>query len=247
MSNGGSELDRARIAALRDLARRLDDEVSQEVLDGGGTTTRLRLLGEGIEAILAGIETLEPLAKRSVWNLQPQFYFDPEDPGLELNDRSRARGLELGLVTTQESVRRNPLLSSVIPQARVGPVFTQAILVDESLAVLAGPRTEAGAATAWTTTDRELVRLVGEVWTQTLALSRPVGSGEPRLNRRQVEVACLIACGETDRSVSRRLDISLRTVERDVRTILDLLGARSRTEAVLTMRGRVFPDGRSPS
>jgi DNA-binding NarL/FixJ family response regulator len=44
--------------------------------------------------------------------------------------------------------------------------------------------------------------------------------------------------GAKDQSIARALGTSPRTVERDIRTVLSELGASSRTEAVLLMRGR---------
>lgn len=232
------------VTRLRELGRALDDEVAREVLASGGTTDRLRLLGEGVVAITRGLARLEPKARRSVWNLQPQMLFDPEDPAFDATDRSRERGLDLALVTTAESARRNPLLGSIYSVTRIGPVFTQAILVDDTLAVVSGPRSAAGAATAWTTVHPALVGRVREIWHATVALSQPLlPDGVPPLDRRQLQVACLLACGETDGSMARRLGVSLRTVERDVRSVLDFLGARSRTEAVLVMRGRGINGG----
>lgn len=232
------------LTRLRELGRALDDAVAREVLESEGTSRRLRLLGEGIAEITRGLARIEPKARRSVWNLQPQLLFDPEDPGFDSTDRSRERGLDLRGVTTPDSARRNPLLGSIYPEMWVGPVFTQAILVDDTLAVVGGPRAASGAVTAWTTVDPTLVGLLREIWQATLALAKPLlPDGEPPLDRRQLAVACLLACGETDQAMARRLDVSLRTVERDVRSVLDFLGARSRTEAVLVMRGRGINGG----
>ena len=236
--------DEQDVRRLRQLGRDLDDLVADEVLSEGGTTKRLTLLGEGTAAILAGFEQLERATRESVWNLQPLMFFDPEDPGIELNDRSEARGIELAFVTTPNSVRLNPLLGSLYPVTRVGPVFTQVLVVDDRLAVLGGPRAESGAATAWTTTDEDLLGRVREIWHLTVALSEPlVTPGDRLLDRRQLRVACLLAQGETDQAMARRLEVSLRTVEREVRTVLDFLGARSRTEAVLQMSGRGVQGG----
>ena len=79
-----------------------------------------------------------------------------------------------------------------------------------------------------------------EIWERTRALSSPVlGPDEtPGLSKRQLEVARLLATGAKDQTIARQLDMSARTVERDVRAILEELGARSRTEAVLAMSGR---------
>jgi DNA-binding CsgD family transcriptional regulator len=229
--------EQSAVRRLRRLCRALDDEVADEVLEQG--SARLRLLGEGVPAIVAGLARLAPRATRSVWNLQPQYAFDPADQGFELTDAARARGLDLTLVTTPVSARRNPLLGSIHPETRVGPVFTQGLLVDDRLMVVGGPRSAAGAATAWTSVDPELVSRMREIWELTVQLSEPlVREDTPVLDRRRLEVACLIARGETDQAMARRLEVSLRTVERDVQAVLQFLGARGRAEAVLVMRGR---------
>lgn len=225
------------VAGIRERSARLEAEVAREALSG--TPDRLHLLGEGTAAIMAGLVRLEPLARESVCNLQPEVPFDPEDPGLELTDRSVRRGLRMELITTQVAAEQNPLLGSTHPHTRIGPVFAKALLVDDRVAVLAGPRTASGAVTAWTSRDPFYVDQVRALWAATLPLSRPlVAEGVPTLDRRQVQVARRVACGETDATIARELGISVRTVERDVRATLAFLGARTRAEAVLVMRGR---------
>lgn len=106
--------------------------------------------------------------------------------------------------------------------------------------LIEGLDTADGEPTAWLTDRMDFVVPVLEVWHRTFELSTPVlAPGEdPPLSRRQLQVARLLATGEKDQSIARRLDMSARTVERDVRTILEVLGARSRTDAVLAMSGR---------
>jgi DNA-binding NarL/FixJ family response regulator len=85
-----------------------------------------------------------------------------------------------------------------------------------------------------------VVRAVIDHWHATRALSEPIlpPGAEPPLSERQLEVCRLLAIGEKDQVIARTLGTSARTVEREVRTILNELGATSRTEAVLLMRGR---------
>ncbi|WP_246456456.1 helix-turn-helix transcriptional regulator [Nocardioides mesophilus] len=176
--------------------------------------------------------------------MQPQFAFDPSDPSFELDERSRARGLQMSMITTPETVRRHPLLSSAEPGVLVGPLFTQAMLIDDLLAVVGGPRDVDGAITAWTSTDPAVVGLVRRIWDHAESLATPINpDGVPPLNRRQVLVARRITLGDTDRAIARALGVSLRTVERDASALLALLGARNRAEAVLLMQGRGSPRG----
>lgn len=231
---------------VRDL-RTLADTVRETLADAsrGPDGGDLRQL-VGMRRILAELARLEPRARRSVWNMQPRIQFDPEDVGRTLTDDSRARGLDLALITRPATLDSHPLLPSLYPSTRVGPVFLRALIVDQARVLIEGLDTADGEVTAWVTGRKDLVVPALEVWERTLALSTPVlAPGEkPPLTRRQVEVARLLALGEKDQSIARQLDMSARTVERDVHVILAELGARSRAEAVLAMTGRGTGRGR---
>ncbi|MDN4598224.1 helix-turn-helix transcriptional regulator [Leifsonia virtsii] len=56
------------------------------------------------------------------------------------------------------------------------------------------------------------------------------------LTPRETEVASLVADGETNRSIARRLFVSIRTVETHVQNALVKLGLRSRTELAVWFR-----------
>jgi DNA-binding NarL/FixJ family response regulator len=114
------------------------------------------------------------------------------------------------------------------------------MVVDESRLIVEGPDTADGDRTAWYTTRPDVLAAVLELWHDTYALSHPIlppGQAAP-LSERQLEVARLMCVGAKDQSIARALGTSPRTVERDIRTVLSELGASSRTEAVLLMRGR---------
>lgn len=71
----------------------------------------------------------------------------------------------------------------------------------------------------------------------------PSGRGRVRLTARQREVAALLTRGHSNREIGSSLEISERTVERHVQTIMRRLDARSRTEAaVLLATGRTERD-----
>jgi DNA-binding CsgD family transcriptional regulator len=59
--------------------------------------------------------------------------------------------------------------------------------------------------------------------------ARAGAPGAPQLSRRQMEVARLVAEGETNRSIAGRLNISEHTVEHHLSTIFARLGLRSRS------------------
>lgn len=194
----------------------------------------------GMSEIAACLTRLEPTARRTVWNMQPRVHYDPHDPGPALTEASERRGVETVLITRPATLLSNPLLPSLHPTTRTGPVFLRALVVDEARVLVEGLDTAAGEPTAWLTDRMDFVVPVLEIWARTRAMSTPVlGPGEsPGLSKRQIEVARLLATGQKDQAIARQLDMSARTVERDVRAILEELGARSRTEAVLAMSGR---------
>ena len=194
----------------------------------------------GMAEIAGCLTRLEPSAQRTVWNMQPRVHYDPHDPGPALTEASQRRGVETILVTRPATLLANPLLRSLYPTTRTGPVFLRALVVDEARVLVEGLDTADGEPTAWLTDRMDFVVPVLEIWERTRAMSSPVlGPGEsPGLSKRQLEVARLLATGAKDQAIARQLDMSARTVERDVRAILEELGARSRTEAVLAMSGR---------
>jgi DNA-binding NarL/FixJ family response regulator len=56
--------------------------------------------------------------------------------------------------------------------------------------------------------------------------------GRESLTQREAEVLGLLACGECNKSIARRLDIAIGTVKAHVKSIMDKLDADSRTQAV---------------
>lgn len=200
----------------------------------------------GLHRIAASLARLEPSSRSSVWNMAPRMQYDPEDPGPALSEDTRGRGVRIGLVTRPVTLHTNPLLVSLYPHVRTGPVFLRALVVDESRVLVEGIDTADGEPTAWLTDLTDFVVPVLEIWRRTLEMSTPAlgPRDEPALSKRQLQVARLLAIGEKDQAIARRLDMSARTVERDVRAILGALGARSRTEAVLAMSGRGSNSGR---
>jgi DNA-binding NarL/FixJ family response regulator len=56
------------------------------------------------------------------------------------------------------------------------------------------------------------------------------------LSRRQSEILVELEAGATNKEIARKLGISLATVKMHVRALLNLVGARNRTEAVMRLR-----------
>jgi DNA-binding CsgD family transcriptional regulator len=194
----------------------------------------------GVQALVLQLRRIAPAATRSSWVLQPQYTYDPEEPGVALTRSARARGVETELITLPSTVQTHPLLSSIFPSTLLGPVFLRGLVVDGRHAIVGGPADAEGKRVAWYTTAPEVLDSVIDLWKATVPLCRPIlGPGEkPPLTERQLEVARLLCVGEKDQAIARALRMSPRTVEREVHAILAALGAGSRTEAVLMMRGR---------
>lgn len=74
-------------------------------------------------------------------------------------------------------------------------------------------------------------------------LTDPKAGGEPslrsRLSTRQLEVLKLIEIGQTNKEIATALGISVATVKLHVQAILNITGARNRTEAALRARGQI--------
>jgi two-component system NarL family response regulator len=64
----------------------------------------------------------------------------------------------------------------------------------------------------------------------------PDGPGTDQLTNREREVLELLATGARDREIAERLTVAENTVKRHVQSILQKLGARSRTEVVARLR-----------
>jgi DNA-binding CsgD family transcriptional regulator len=202
----------------------------------------------GLPGMVEELQRLEPSAERSAWVMQPRYFYDPEEPGVELSRAALARGVQTQLVVPPSTVLTHPLLPSIFPTTRLAPVFIRAMVVDEQRMLVGGPDTADGQRTSWYTARPEIVAAMVDLWRRTLALSTPIlpAGAEPPLSQRQLEVARLVAVGEKDVSIARLLELSPRTVEREVRAVLDELGARSRAEAVLLMGGRGVNGGWLP-
>lgn len=222
------------------LALALVGRMNEVAHPGRALPQGLALLGIGHAAVAPVKAELERRTRRSVWSLQPHPRFDPEDDSYDLDARSRARGLDLVTITTARALRLNPLLTSLSPGVRVGPVVSWMILIDRRAAVLDGPTTPEGEPTAWIATSGPFLEAAVELWDATSAESTPAlaDGTPPPLGPRQLDVARGVCLGRTDGVIARHLGISERTVARDVAALLEVTGARSRTESILNMLGR---------
>lgn len=73
---------------------------------------------------------------------------------------------------------------------------------------------------------------------QSVALRLAESLGHDRLTHREIAVLHLVAAGCANKVVAQRLDIAIGTVKAHVKSILEKLGARTRTEAAALARRR---------
>jgi DNA-binding CsgD family transcriptional regulator len=224
-----------QVTALRSRTADVLETLATTAAEGAGA---VRLVG--LPALVLQLRRIAPAATRSARVLQPQYAYDPEDPGVTLTRTARIRGVETMLITSPATARTHPLLSSIFPSTLLGPVFLRALVIDGRQAIIGGPDDASGQRTSWYTTIPGVVEAVVEIWDATLPLCRPLlePGTQPPLNERQLDVARLVCVGEDDATIAHLLGLPTRTVERDVQHILEGVGARSRTEGVLNMRGR---------
>ena len=140
--------DQGESDEVREL-RTMADTVREALLDASLIAhgdELLRLVG--LAEIAACLTSLEPSARRTVWNMQPRVQYDPHDPGPALTEASQRRGVQTVLVTRPATLLANPLLPSLYPTTRVGPVFLRALVVDTERVLVEGLDTADGEPTA---------------------------------------------------------------------------------------------------
>ncbi len=224
------------MSRLRTRAVELVDRLAATAQDRRGSVQQII----GLPAMVLQLRRIAPAATRSVWVMQPDYSYDPEEPGLPLARAARERGVNPQLITRPTTVDTHPLLCSIYPSTLLGPAFLRALVIDGRQVMVGGPDDADGQRTTWYTTVPDVVEEVIEFWLATQALCTPILplGDQPPLSERQLEVARLMCLGEEDDAIARTLRLPLETVEDEVQAVLDELGARNRTEAALNMRGR---------
>lgn len=229
------------MAKLRARSTMLLDRLAATDGDRSGTVQHL----VGLAAMVVQLKRIAPAATATAWVMQPQYAYDPEDPGVALTRAARLRGVETRLITRPATVNTHPLLSSIFPRTLLGPVFLRALVIDGRQALIGGPDDVSGQRTSWYTTVPDIVDAVTDLWHATLPLCEPIlpPGATPPLTDRQLEVARLLCVGHEDHEIADLLGLSALTVELEVKVLLEELQVRNRTEAVLTMRGRGINGG----
>ncbi len=117
-----------------------------------------------------------------------------------------------------------------------GPIHFSAVIVDDTAAVVEFSNIDASGAGAMVLRSKPfvaaLVRLAETLWSAGMPLLAEEDSPQPEtIASRDAIIVGLLAGGGTDSTITRRLNISQRTVERRIRHIMDSLGATTRFQA----------------
>ena len=113
------------------------------------------------------------------------------------------------------------------------------MLIDSVVAVLNAGFSEDGERLFCTTTDVTLIAMLREIEAELrrVAVGSEEVTGKAPLTERQTQVALAVARGDKDVTTARNLDTSVRTVEREVQTVLTHLGVSSRQQAAMAILG----------
>ena len=234
--------ERELASAVDDLARHrasvgglLDDYVRshQEDLTDGLSVVR------GVEAVRAYLREMAERSSATTFSIMPDL--PPAASvaaGTAADSVSLARGVELRSVIPSRVASQPEYWQATVAAAARGtqirlhpaPPF-QCVIYDERIAVLplSPDSVQDG---AWVVSEPGLVRpillLADAVWAQATPLAGAVDEGEVC---RVHEIFRLLAQGQKDDSVARRLSLSVRTVRRLVALGMTMLGTDSRFEA----------------
>ncbi len=159
------------------------------------------------------------------------------EPGLALAEQPTQADVLLwdpGLEPTTERYRELPASSLPIAVLAADPGRAAGVLSAGAKAVLARDIDPAALAAALRAIERGLTVLDPPARAQLLP-GTPSAATDPHeeLTAREVEVLALLASGLSNKAIARRLQISEHTAKFHVSSVLDKLGASSRTEAVV--------------
>ncbi|MGZ4743480.1 MAG: helix-turn-helix transcriptional regulator [Oryzihumus sp.] len=227
-------------AAITELTGELSSRTARVIgraLTGRVDAGRVRLLGEDAAAVRTSMASLEPATRRSAWKLS-RGSADPRSLVVDLNNASRARGIDLRLVLDLVALTRPIAAADQASRDRVrlAPVHVQMMLLDEQLVVVEGPVLRPfGGPSGWLMDEPGITAAACALWQETWARSAPLPAEALVMSDRQRAVASGLIDGETDAAIARRLRVSTRTVAAEVRVLMNAVGASSRYQAAMRL------------
>jgi DNA-binding CsgD family transcriptional regulator len=166
-------------------------------------------------------DQLSDLARHSICALQPRTGGQPARPA----DRAQPRAIPTRLVVENGSAGE---YGSVTVRHSPNPLPCGMLIVDEAIAVAAGPGTASGGV-AVVVEEPVLVQGLLCLFEATWAACIPATWDHPTPEERNL--LARMAAGSTDESIARRLGISDRQVRRRIARLLKQLGVSSRFAA----------------
>ncbi|MEU6479940.1 LuxR C-terminal-related transcriptional regulator [Streptomyces sp. NPDC047017] len=226
----------AKLAAAQAIAERAARRPSFD--DGTGADVLL-----GLDAIQERLESLARELSSECLSVMPggaqsQASLDASRP---LDEVAMDRGVSM-LTLYQDSVRNDPAtldyarwMSEGGGQVRTAPLLPPRFLVfDRRIAVVPidPANTRRG---ALCTSEPAVVATLCAMFFQAWETAVPLGAGQPGegLSGNEKLLLKLLAGGLTDDAAAKRLGVSLRTVRRQMSSLMERLNARSRFEAGL--------------
>ncbi len=173
---------------------------------------------------------IETMARASVSQLQTGWRLPPPRP-------DRPVAIQRHVVVPENAVRRCPLLAAPELGIRLAPVPFDVTLVDDHVAMIEGPANQDGVPVLFASTSDDVVRPLRDLRDDLLAMSDDIDALFAAPTTRQLEVARGLARRDKDVATARRLGASVRTVEREVAAIVELVGAQNRQEAAMILNG----------
>jgi hypothetical protein len=177
-----------------------------------------------------------------VFDRAPYVHSDPEDDAVEIEQLSRGvqwRGLyECGMFRDPEALGRIGALAAAGEQAGMLPLLPfKLAIVDLRWALLpmyAGAELASALIVRPSSLLDALVATFESHWRRGMPLPAPGQSVDEQFPERfDRELLTLLAAGLTDESIARQLGVSIRTVQRRVRALMDVVDARTRFQAGL--------------
>jgi len=230
------QLDESRAAFEAMVAERLDRHRN----DGGHTEFEDII---GLDAVRDRLEQLTHATRHEVVTFAPggAQSADALRASKPLDRHLRDQGVDIRTIYL-DSVRNDPAsvhyarwLTELGGQVRTVPVLPlRMIVVDRSVAVVP---LDPGRSRAGVTQLRHLgvVAAMYALFEQVWQVASPLGARERRhehdLSRQEDVLLSLLALGDTDEVVARKLGVSVRTVRRIASALMVKLGARSRFQA----------------
>ncbi|QKE85192.1 helix-turn-helix transcriptional regulator [Arthrobacter sp. NEB 688] len=193
-----------------------------------------------LPAVMAEMERIETRTRHSVWSMQRDLPLSAIRLARDLDERSGAKGLAERTIVSSARARSQPLLTTVAPDLRVGPVARPVLVADGRDVVLGSERAgDAGAPWAWSSADPGVAALAVAAFTEAWDTARRWEDAglRPPLTRRRYEIALGMADGLTDREIADAVAVSPRTVAAEVREVVRWLGARNRSHAIAVLVG----------